>query len=804
MDSVSSLFADDVYPPAPRLSNPDKAVPDSRVLDALCATESRRISIRLSVVQFPMSLLQRLQPRRQRGDSVNSQSPAHMTWARSSMIGTFSRTGVFLKRQLWVWPIIAIALLSIVGLLVHRAIESTMKANLESQLTTLLAAETAMLDQWYDVQSSNAEAAANNLRFRESIYQLLEADESATSASGNAEEVSTIRRDISRTLSPTMSSHDYVGYFVVDRTRKIIASSHSPLLGQQSIADYDRFLSKAMDGNTVISPPFASVVMMEDEAGRVRTGEPTMYVCAPIRDASFQIVGALALQLRPEREFTRILQLGRMGSSGETYAFDNNGVMVSNSRFDSDLILLGILPDQELSRSILHVHLRDPSDDMTKGFRPKVRRSEMPLTVMAEQAIKGKDGVNVEGYRDYRGVNVVGAWTWMAKHDIGVATEIDQAEAFHPLTILRRTFWGLYSLLVVSAIAIFIFMVVVARLQRDARNAAIEAQQLGQYTLEEKLGAGAMGVVYKGHHAMLRRPTAIKLLNTDKVDDTSIQRFEREVQITCRLNHPSTIAIYDYGRTPEDVFYYAMEYLDGIDLQDLVNAYGPQPGGRVIALLLQVCGSLYEAHSQGLVHRDIKPANIMISRRGGVPDVAKVLDFGLVKALDEEPGGGSNGGGLTGTPLYMSPESIQTPMSVDGRSDLYGVGAIGYFLLTGKPVFKANSLVELCRMHVDEAPIPPSEMLGSTVSPELEHALLSCLEKSRSKRPQTARDLATLLEKCPEVSEWSVESADAWWSKYERAKSGADSSLSSSSQSITSQSDYTRTIIIDDDDRTAS
>src|SRR6185369_11608020 len=217
-------------------------------------------------------------------------------------------------------------------------------------------------------------------------------------------------------------------------------------------------------------------------------------------------------------------------------------------------------------------------------------------------------------------------------------------------------------------------------------------QQIGQYKLEQRLGSGGMGVVYRGQHAMLRRPTAIKMLDVDKVNEGSIQRFEREVQITSQLNNPHTVAIYDFGHTPEGVFYYAMEYLDGIDLQTLVERYGPQPVPRVIHMLLQVCSSLYEAHSLGLVHRDIKPANVMLNRRGGEPDVVKVLDFGLVKALDEAKQSRQTGG-LSGTPLYMSPEAIQTPDLVDARSDLYAVGAIGYFLITGQPVFNATSLV---------------------------------------------------------------------------------------------------------------
>jgi serine/threonine protein kinase len=417
---------------------------------------------------------------------------------------------------------------------------------------------------------------------------------------------------------------------------------------------------------------------------------------------------------------------------------------------------------------------------MAEGFRPTIRRSEMPLTQACEAAVAGTSGINMTGYRGYRGVPKVGAWSWLPEYNMGLITDIDTAEAYHPLTILNRAFYTLYALLGIGALAIFGFTLVVARLQRDARKAAVEAKQLGQYRLEEKLGAGAMGVVYKGHHAMLRRPTAIKMIDVERVNDASIQRFEREVQITCQLNNPHTVAIYDYGRTPEGVFYYAMEFLDGIDLQVLVDRYGPQPEGRVIAILRQVCASLYEAHSQGLVHRDIKPANIMLNRRGAEPDVVKVLDFGLVRAADDQ----KKGAEMSGTPLYMSPESIQTPDLVDARSDIYAVGAVGYFLLTGKPVFNAATLSELCQQHLSLLPETPSQRLGHVVSPELEHAILACLEKSRAKRPQTARDLSAMLERVSNVPPWTLDDAEAWWSRHERSlKSGGNFSLSSVGES---------------------
>jgi eukaryotic-like serine/threonine-protein kinase len=708
-----------------------------------------------------------------RKSASGSRHPApHMTWAGGTSIGrTVSRTALLLKRQIWIWPIIAVVLLSAIGLAVRHAIETTMKDGLRSELQTLLDIETAMLQTWIHAQQSNAESVANGVEVRHLVYQLLESPAAPPQDATNEKSASDLQLQLDKILAPSLTAHDYIRYFVADKSKRIIAATSRELIGKQDVPEYDDFLTRALAGNACISTPFPSAVALKDENGRVRTGVPTMYVAAPIRDESFQVVGVLALRIRPELEFTRILQLGRVGNSGETYAFDKNGLFVSNSRFDDALILLGLLPDQENSHSILQLLDRDPGGDMIQGHRSTTRRHDLPLTRMAADAIAGNAGVDIDGYRDYRGVKVAGAWKWLPDANMGVATEIEYAEAFRPLSILQWTFWGLFALLALSSIAIFVFSVMVARLRREAQKAEIEAQQIGQYKLEQKLGSGGMGVVYRGRHAMLRRPTAIKMLDVDKVNEGSIERFEREVQITSQLNHPNTVAIYDYGRTPEGVFYYAMEYLDGIDLQSLVERYGPQPVPRVIHILSQVCGSLYEAHSLGLVHRDIKPSNIMLNRRGGEPDVVKVLDFGLVKALDEEKKAGlTQQNSLTGTPLYMSPEAIQLPSSVDARSDLYAVGAAGYFLLTGQPVFQAENVMDLCQQHISGVPVPPSQRVATAIPAALENALLACLEKSRAKRPQTARDLAILLSRCPEAAAWSIEEADAWWGRHERGQ----------------------------------
>jgi serine/threonine protein kinase len=233
------------------------------------------------------------------------------------------------------------------------------------------------------------------------------------------------------------------------------------------------------------------------------------------------------------------------------------------------------------------------------------------------------------------------------------------------------------------------------------------------------------------------------------------------------LNHPNTITVYDYGRTSDGVFYYAMEYLEGITFHDLVSEYGALPEGRVVHLLRQLAGSLAEAHASGLIHRDVKPANLILTCRGGVCDLVKVLDFGLVKAFGGEQDDRLTASHtLTGTPSYMSPEAIAHPDTIDVRTDIYAVGAVGYFLLTGTPVFTGDGLVELCRKHIQEQPEPPSQRLGKPVSAALEQVLLSCLAKKREDRPASAAVLLEALERLEPDPPWSRAEAQAWWSNF--------------------------------------
>ncbi len=300
---------------------------------------------------------------------------------------------------------------------------------------------------------------------------------------------------------------------------------------------------------------------------------------------------------------------------------------------------------------------------------------------------------------------------------------------------------------------------VIHRLRKEVSH----IQSLGQYNLERKLGEGAMGVVYEAKHGMLKRPTAIKLLRPEVADWDALDRFRREVQLTAKLTHPNTVTIYDYGRTPDGLFYYAMELLSGATLTQVVEAGGPQPVERVVRILRDAALALNEAHEVGLIHRDIKPSNIMLARQGGVPDVTKVLDFGLVKNLgkidDLEQ---TNTMSIKGTPHYLSPEAIQDPQSIDGRTDLYALGAVGYYLLAGRHVFEGKTIIEICMHHLHTKPLPFAEVSSQEVPAELEALIFACLEKAQSDRPASGQELADALDRL-DVAQWTRADAEAWW-----------------------------------------
>jgi serine/threonine-protein kinase len=301
------------------------------------------------------------------------------------------------------------------------------------------------------------------------------------------------------------------------------------------------------------------------------------------------------------------------------------------------------------------------------------------------------------------------------------------------------------------------------------------ARELGSYQLTELLGRGGMGEVWQAKHSLLARPAAIKIIRAEKLGMTdsraermTLRRFEREAQATAALQSPHTIQVFDFGLGRDGTFYYVMELLAGFDLGTLVKRFGPLSSGRVAHLLAQACHSLYDAHESGLVHRDVKPANLFVCRMGQDYDFVKVLDFGLVRSESAVDGDSAATvhGMTTGTPGYMAPEQIRGARTLDGRVDVYSLGCVGYWLLTGNLVFDADSGMQMLIRHVQEPPELPSKRTEVRVDPQLEAAILACLEKEPEARPATARELAERLRECAAWSDWDAERAEQWWRRH--------------------------------------
>ncbi len=299
----------------------------------------------------------------------------------------------------------------------------------------------------------------------------------------------------------------------------------------------------------------------------------------------------------------------------------------------------------------------------------------------------------------------------------------------------------------------------------ELRQQVHEAQDLGQYRLIRKIGAGNMGEVHLAEHLLLRQPCAIKLIRPDRAADAAtLSRFEQEVRATSRLNHWNTVRIYDYGYTDEGTFYYVMEYLAGWTLEDLVRQHGPLPPARAIHLLRQVCAALREAHALGLVHRDIKPANIIACSRGGVADLAKLLDFGLVRHIGPRRDDAlvTTPGMLAGTPAYMSPEQAGGEGDLDARSDIYSLGAVAYYVVTGQPPFVRDTSMRVLIAHLRDAPRPPG-LLRPGIPPDLEAIILQCLAKVPGERYADVAALDRAFAACEAAGRWTDGDAAAWW-----------------------------------------
>ena len=651
------------------------------------------------------------------------------------------------SKRSWLTLVGAALILLLVGAWTYDAVQETIHDNLTAGLQSILQANIEALQIVVENERSNIQAWAKDREVRELTEQLLYGQDPGDTL-----------RKLVEVLSNVVVEDSHLGFAIIDAQGFIKATDQPKTYLDRALSPVAvKMLQPILEGETSFEKPFAKNALLEK--GIETSTQPVLLAMAPISNASDEIIAALIFTIDPEKDFTRILSVAEFGNTGSTYAFDDQGLMLSESRHEEQLKKLSLIPDSPNSSAILTLQLRDPGIDLNKGKSSALPIDSRPLTKMAKMAITGQSGINVDGYRDYRGVEVVGAWQWLPEYGFGVATEVERSEALRGLRPVRLAFIGLFGLLVITATSLLIANYFLKRLQRKVD----ELRELGQYTLVEKIGEGGMGKVYKARHAMLRRPTVIKLIREDQLTEKALERFEQEVQLTSQLTHPNTISIYDYGHSPDGVFYYAMEYLSGITLGQLAKIEQQVPSARVVYILQQICGSLSEAHTQGLIHRDIKPGNIMLCQRGGIYDFVKVLDFGLVKQIKPHTQDNNQHLGIMGTPGFIAPELLVTNRKVDARSDLYAVGALGFLMLTGKQVFTDRDVDTVLQKIVNSEPPRPSELTEVPIPEALDDLIHACLSRDPDVRPSSANELAEKLTRITLDTTWAEKESLNWW-----------------------------------------
>ena len=678
--------------------------------------------------------------------------PSQIAPRASRSQGThFSARGFSSRRAPWLLLAGLAAALALGAYVVDRALLSRLQSNVRTMLQIVQHERVTALRLWADERVRVAERVAKSEYVRDKLLHMLRADTDPTVL---LEQGRVLRRD----LEPIVEGLSLAGFAALDSRGHGVAQFGDVMQSVNLPLVHWPRADEALAGRAVLTAPYALSIQ-----NAVIGGTAALFAWAPVADESGRALGVFGLRLNPYQTFAVLLGSRDAEGSAESYAFNREGLMLSSSRFDPQLHAIGLLhPGQG---SMLTVSVRDPGGDMTQGFQPTTTRGAQPLTRMARAAIDGGQDTDVLGYRDYRGVPVVGTWTWLPQIDIGVATEIDVAEAYAVMQPLRWAYWAISGCLCLAVLAALFF---------GSRSRALEstveaAAQLGRYRLGRKLGEGGMGSVYEAEHILLARRAAIKILNAPERTDL-IARFEREVRATAMLTHPNTISIYDYGRAESGAFYYAMEYIDGVDLDTLVDRWGPLSVERVLHVLMQVAGSLAEAHEAGLIHRDVKPSNIMLALRGGVPDFVTVLDFGLVR--DQHPNAEvklTADDELLGTPLYMAPEAISEGMEIDARADLYSLGATAYYLLTGRDSYDGSSANEVMSKRVSGS-YTPIEQHGVELPERVKSLVQRCMSRDPALRPQTARALLIEVEALQQHWPWDRARAEVYWLELNRKR----------------------------------
>lgn len=584
----------------------------------------------------------------------------------------------------------ALGILAALMVMLYAGAMTSLRESRQTSYRALLDAQVARLQQWIDERRADVEQLASDPYILQLSRHLAAAGENACLSQdahlANLKEVVGFR----------FGRHAPSYVHLLDNEGRVLLSTIARRCGTRLPEEVRARLMQARQRGSAFIRPLEST-----EGG----GTPLVWYEAPVRDASGNPLAYVGYGVAAQEAFGFLADQGRFGASGETYVIDQQGNPISALRWTS-------MPDRALA------------DSPWFGQIAAARKDAAAPDALA--------GAVMEPYIGYADRTVVGVWRWLPRRGIGVVLEVDSAEAFGPVRYLRWIAWqaGVLAMLVL-AVGLYL---------RRAEGKA--GERIGAYRILGPLGEGAVSNVYLAEHILMRRRVALKVLKPRASSDEWLARFRREARLAGRLHHPNFVRLFDYGQSAGGGFYYAMEYLEGCNLAELVERDGVQPVERVIRLLKQACAALEEAHGLGILHRDIKPQNLMVCTVAGRPEVLKVLDFGLVKQVDgdDESRDLTVGLRILGTPAYLAPERITDPASTDPRADLYALGAVGFYLLTGRKPFESESDLQLTHRILHEV-VPKASTFNPGVPPALDELLARCMAKDPAERPASARAL---------------------------------------------------------------
>ena len=599
------------------------------------------------------------------------------------------------------------AALLALGYWTYRAVEDSLRELRADNLRSLLDSEVNALRVWVGEELGDVERIARDPRMRQAVAALLQSPACAGPARAQLEEA----------VRPVLREAGEATFNIIGPDGRLLATRFPDYCGLKLTPMFHGELEAVFAGEPRFVRPFHDTDRV-DSPPRLRAGAPFAWIAAPVRGGAGEVIAVLSIAQPLDGVFGSILRSARPGETGEAFAFDAHAKLLTAERFGENTALAG------------------------KG-----------------------DGVVLSPYRSHRGIEAIGAWRWLPDYGMGVGLEMRASQAYAPLRYLNIAFGVVFGALVIAVFAALGSAWSVMRLRKES------GRRLGAYRLGQRIGEGGVANVYLAQHDLLKRPTAVKLLKPARATDEMIARFEREVQLASSLSHPNTVEIFDYGRTRDGLFYYAMEYLDGMTVAELLQRQSPLPVPRAVHILRQVCAALGEAHARNIVHRDVKPENVMVCRYGGIYDFVKILDFGLVKHISEK-----HSRDLTrtlrilGTPLYMAPERLKNPADVDARADIYAVGALAFLMVTGRRLFESSDDLELTTRILNEEPPRASELAPQPIPLELDLIVTSCVEKKRELRPQRVADLVEAFDALAREHRWTQREAQEWWNTVARAK----------------------------------